>query len=108
MCKSLPYILTLCVALTLLGIVTACTPKTVSLQTQSIAPTIQCKEAEPDEVLLPYPGIEDTRDPDLLLAHIRALNLWAIDTSGKFRAERVMRAGTRNCLNTLRTRGLIN
>jgi len=34
--------------------------------------------------------------------------VWAVQASGQFGLEKKMRAATRNCLQTLRARGLIN
>jgi hypothetical protein len=82
-----------------------------------LVPTISCSEDTPDEALPAYPRMTDDAalNSMTLADQVTQLKIdrtagvvWAVQASGQFGLEKKMRAATRNCLQTLRARGLIN
>ena len=86
-------------------------------QTHQLIPTVSCSEDMPSGALPAYPHLTDDAalDSMSLENQVQALKndrtaqvVWAVQASGQFGQEKKMRAATRNCLQTLRARGLIN
>jgi hypothetical protein len=86
-------------------------------QTHLLIPTVSCSEDMPDAALPAYPLMADDSALDAmsLADQVKTLKIdrtdaavWAVQASGQFGLEKKMRAATRNCLQALRARGLIN
>jgi hypothetical protein len=87
-------------------------------QTKTLIPTVNCGEDRPDVVLPSYPvgpAVSPPATLDAANAVIAKLQQygqqqqeWAVSAAGAFKAERVLRAGTRDCLSNLRASGIIN
>ncbi|ACR29237.1 Hypothetical protein bglu_1g21310 [Burkholderia glumae BGR1] len=74
----------------------------------TLVPTVDCGEDNPDAELPDYPAAPSVETLDNLRAYSRTQQLWAVRAAGVVADEHTLRRTTRDCLNALRARGLIN
>lgn len=104
MSKLTPLLILLaCATLTACQTVKPPSPTPLRAQTQTLKPTVDCGQDEPDATLPAYP----VRGGDLAI-YSAAQEEWAIGAAGAFRGEKVLRHNTSKCLGDLRAKGLIN
>ncbi|WP_321878494.1 hypothetical protein [Paraburkholderia bannensis] len=70
--------------------------------------TVDCGEDKPDAQLADYPDAPAVETLDSLRAYSRSQQLWAVRAVGVVEDEHTLRRATRECLDGLRARGLIN
>lgn len=95
---------------------TACSLTTKTPSTpQYLAPIVECQESKPATAIDAAPKMErdyymqlSLEDKNTYLKkHIAAYQAWAISTIGKVKERDIYRKYTAECLNTLRSKGVI-
>ncbi|WP_186146010.1 hypothetical protein [Burkholderia gladioli] len=74
----------------------------------TLVPTVDCGEDAPDAQLPVYPSAPADETVDSLRAYSRTQQQWAVRAVGVVEDEHTLRRTTRDCLDGLRARGIIN